>query len=451
MIEKTNVPKLRLDGFVKNWQKKSLGEKMTIFRGASPRPQGDPRYYGGKVPRLMIKDATRDGKFTIPCIDSLTEEGAKKSRYLSAGSVVLSCSGTKVAIPTILGVDACVHDGWLAFKDYIDVEPEFLFYLFVKLHERMQGSATTGGVFNNLTTEIMNNLVMSFPTVEEQQKIATFLSTVDKKITLLTEKKDKLTEYKKGVMQQLFNGRFQVAVQHSQDTSLEPKSEKSGEQGCRQSSGKLIGQSNGNPMFIPPTLRFKADDGSEFPDWEEVMVGSFGRVVTGSTPKTSEPDNYGGDKLFISPADLGGQKFIVDTKTKVSQKGFKSGRVLPEGSVCFVCIGSTIGKVAINRLEAITNQQLNSVIVDRLNYDNRFVFAILEKESIKIKRLAGEQAVPIINKTEFSKYRLVVPTKLEQTKIANFLSAIDQKIDLANSELEKAKHWKKGLLQQMFV
>ncbi|MFA0703663.1 hypothetical protein AB4618_24580, partial [Vibrio sp. 10N.222.48.A8] len=90
------------------------------FRGASPRPKGDPRYYGGKIPRLMIQDATRDGKYTTPCIDFLTDEGAKKSRFLKAGSVVLSCSGTRVAIPTILAVDACVHDGWLAFKNYKD-------------------------------------------------------------------------------------------------------------------------------------------------------------------------------------------------------------------------------------------------------------------------------------------------------------------------------------------
>ena len=76
---------------------------------------------------------------------------------------------------------------------------------------------------------------------EEQQKIASFLSKVDEKIALLTEKKDKLTEYKKGVMQQLFNGKWE--------------------------------NQNGQMTFIPPTLRFKADDGSEFPDWEEKTLG----------------------------------------------------------------------------------------------------------------------------------------------------------------------------------
>jgi len=165
-----NIPKLRFKEYSGEWDKPKLSERMEIFRGASPRPQGDPRYYGGSVPRLMIQDVTRDGKYAYPKIDFLTEEGAKKSRLLKKGSIVLSCSGTRVAIPGILGVDACIHDGWLAFKNFKNVDTDFLYNLFVKLHERMQGSATTGGVFNNLTTSIVRDLKMGFPTLQNNKK-----------------------------------------------------------------------------------------------------------------------------------------------------------------------------------------------------------------------------------------------------------------------------------------
>lgn len=79
--EKIIAPQLRFQEFNREWTKTKLGEKMEIFRGASPRPKGDPKYYGGTVPRLMIQDATRDGKYTIPKIDFLTEEGSKKVDY----------------------------------------------------------------------------------------------------------------------------------------------------------------------------------------------------------------------------------------------------------------------------------------------------------------------------------------------------------------------------------
>src|SRR5690554_6842823 len=114
-MEKQLVPELRFFEFKNEWHKPKLSTKMDVFRGASPRPKGDLRYYGGSVPRLMIEDATRDGKFVFPKIDFLTKAGAEKSRFLNKGSVILSCSGTTVAIPTILGVDACIHDGWLGF------------------------------------------------------------------------------------------------------------------------------------------------------------------------------------------------------------------------------------------------------------------------------------------------------------------------------------------------
>jgi type I restriction enzyme S subunit len=424
MTDRKNVPKLRFAEYVEQWQKEPLSQKMTIFRGASPRPKGDPRYYGGKIPRLMIKDATRDGKYTTPCIDSLTEEGAKKSRYLSAGSVVLSCSGTRVAIPTILKVDACVHDGWLAFKDYINIEPEFLYYLFVKLHERMQGSATTGGVFNNLTTEIMNNLAMSFPAVEEQQKIASFIFKVDKKIDLLTEKKAKLTEYKKGVMQQLFNGKFEKNTQDEKTT------------------------------FIPPTLRFKADDGSDFPDWEENKLSSLTTKISDGIHSTPIYDEMG-DYFFVNGNNLKEGSISIDDNTKrvSSVEAKKHNRPISDNTI-FISINGTIGNMAFYDNQPIMlGKSACYINVNPDMVDKIFVYAYLQQSATQFyftKEVTGS-TIKNLSLKAIKATTVMTPTIIEQQRISEFFSVINKKVELADRELEKAKQWKKGLLQQMFV
>jgi len=96
-----------------DWEVSKLSILGDIIRGASPRPKGDKRYYGGEIPRLMVEDVTRDGKFVIPQVDFLTAEGAKRSRPCKKGTLTIVCSGT-VGVVSFLGTDACIHDGFLA-------------------------------------------------------------------------------------------------------------------------------------------------------------------------------------------------------------------------------------------------------------------------------------------------------------------------------------------------
>ena len=85
-----------------NWVK--LGDVVDIIRGASPRPKGDPRYFGGEIPWVMISDVTKvPGKYRTKTRDGVTPEGAKKSRLLKAGTLILPNIGT-VCVPKILSV-----------------------------------------------------------------------------------------------------------------------------------------------------------------------------------------------------------------------------------------------------------------------------------------------------------------------------------------------------------
>lgn len=196
-----------------------------------------------------------------------------------------------------------------------------------------------------------------------------------------------------------------------------------------------------------PELRFP-----EFKDdaeWEDKKLGDVGDIITGSTPNTSELINYGGDRFFVSPADISDNRYVTTTKTGLSEIGFLKTRQIPANSVLFVCIGSTIGKVAQNEFECATNQQINSVIPLK-EYSSDFLYSALEYSASWISELAGIQAVPIINKTQFSSIKLIFPKLKEQQKIASCLSSLDELIAAHNQKLDLLRDHKKGLMQSLF-
>ena len=141
-----------------------------IVRGSSPRPKGDPRYYGGPVPRLMVQDLTRDGWFVTPKIDSLTLQGAQKSRPINAGTVVMAVSGN-VGLTSILTVDACIHDGFVAFKnlDLDKILPEFLLFMMTFL-KSTHSAREAGAIFKNLTTSQIKEMAIPVPSIPDQMK-----------------------------------------------------------------------------------------------------------------------------------------------------------------------------------------------------------------------------------------------------------------------------------------
>jgi len=194
-----------------------------------------------------------------------------------------------------------------------------------------------------------------------------------------------------------------------------------------------------------PKLRFP-----KFNDrWNTKKISEIGKIITGSTPSTSREEYYNGNKQFVSPIDINDSRYVEDTKTKLTELGFNKGRFIRPFSILFVCIGSTIGKVAQNKQGCITNQQINS-IVPHDEFDCDFIFTLLEKYSSKIKMLAATQAVPIINKSTFAKVKLALPTFPEQQKIASFLTAVDDKIQQLTKKKELLEKYKKGVMQKIF-
>ena len=152
------------------WPMVAIETICTIVRGSSPRPQGDPKYFVGPVPRLMVADITRDGMYATPRIDSLTELGATKSRPMKRGDVIIAVSGNP-GQPTILALDACIHDGFVGLRELSkDVRAEYLYFALLALHVS-HGSQSVGAVFKNLTTDQIREFKIALPPLATQQAI----------------------------------------------------------------------------------------------------------------------------------------------------------------------------------------------------------------------------------------------------------------------------------------
>jgi restriction endonuclease S subunit len=171
------IPALFLDTFgdpatnPKGWRSVELDDLCDLVRGSSPRPQGDRRFFGGPVPRLMISDITRDGTYVTPRTDSLTIEGAARSRPMKAEDVVMAVSGA-VGLPAILAIDACIHDGFVGFRNLRkDVTAQY-FYYYLLVSRRASQSQAVGATFQNLNTDQIRRWIVPIPP-EKHQRIFT--------------------------------------------------------------------------------------------------------------------------------------------------------------------------------------------------------------------------------------------------------------------------------------
>lgn len=394
--KKRFVPKLRFKGFEDNWKTGSL-KKIAVV---NPKTRNLP-----KVFVYIDLESVTDGRLVKEESISINEAPSRAQRVLDKDDILYQTVRPyqKNNLYFNRTGDYVASTGYAQIKSKGDSK-----YLFQFLHTtsfvNIVNRWSTGTSYPAISPSELAKIEVAYPSLKEQQKIASFLTATDRKLQQLNTKKTLLEQYKRGVMQQLFSQK----------------------------------------------LRFKDDDERDHADWEEKKLSDVATIITGSTPPTNNLDFYNGDRLFVSPSDIDNSRFIKTTKTRITDLGFCVGRMVKKGSVVFVCIGSTIGKVAQLTEDSITNQQINSLVCKQGN-SNDFLYSLLEHNGVRIKLLAGVQAVPQINKTDFSTIKFDFPKLKEQQKIANYLSAIDGKIERVSQQIDKTQQFKKGLLQQMFV
>ena len=230
-MKNRKVPKLRFKEFTDEWEEKRLGEIILLQRGSSPRPI--VKYLTASIEGvnwIKIGDTNKENKYIISTTEKITKEGAKKSREVKKGEIILSNS-MSYGRPFILKIDGYIHDGWFVIRKYEkNFLKEFLCQLLTSpLIQKQYKKLAAGGVVENISSELVNSVIVGVTTLQEQQKIADFLSCVDTKISLTEEKLENLKIYKKGIMQKIF----------SQE------------------------------------IRFKDKNGNDYPEWEETKLGDL--------------------------------------------------------------------------------------------------------------------------------------------------------------------------------
>lgn len=282
---------------------------------------------------------------------------------------------------------------WLAYKlDYMN------------LNKLSESSAQPGLSVNKLLC-----LKLVVPSLPEQQKIASFLSAVDERIELLERKKEKLEAYKKGVMQQLFSQQ----------------------------------------------IRFKQDDGSKFPDWEEKRLGEVVKVQGGFAFKSEKFKQTGIPVIRIS--NISNNNNFIETENLVFYDTIKNdvNFTINKGDLLIAMSGATTGKSSIYNLndKAYLNQRVG--LFKRKSkslcyaFLIQFVFSTMFKNQLKSLLVAGAQ--PNISSSDIESIKISLPEFEEQKKIAAFLNTIDENLETLDSQIQSLRTWKKGLLQQMFV
>jgi type I restriction enzyme S subunit len=413
------IPKLRFPEFKGEWEKKKLGEVAEIGRGKSKhRPRDAQFLYGGKYPFIQTGDIKSADLFLTNFSQTYSDAGLKQSKLWDEDTLCITIAAN-IAETTILKIKACFPDsiiGLVPFEN--EAKVLFIKYQFDKFKIDIQ-KLSQGIAQANLNQEKLSNIEFSFPTLPEQQKIATFLTSVDEKLQALKQKKSLLEQYKKGVMQKIF----------SQELRFKP---------ARPSGGD--------------------DNGNDFPDWEEKSLGEVGETYNGLSGKSKE--NFGTGKPYIQYKQIFDDSRIdisrfelVDVSENENQNKVKFGDVF------FTVSSETPNEIGMSSvlLDEIKELYLNSFcfgfrpnsLSELSPYFSKYLFRS-EDFRTEIIKLAQGSTRYNMSKVQLLKIIIHLPSLPEQTAISNFLTSIDDKINHCGQQIAKMEVWKKGLLQGMF-
>lgn len=186
----------------------------------------------------------------------------------------------------------------------------------------------------------------------------------------------------------------------------------------------------------------------------EYKIEDLGKVITGKTPPAKISDAFSTQGIpFVTPKDMDGRRLINKTERYLSSQGVEAVRncLLPQNSIAVSCIGSDMGKTVLLPGKSITNQQINAIVVDSDRFDYKYVYYYLSTLQDAFKAISGGSATPILNKGHFSQFKVSLPVKSVQKKIALILDSLDTKIEINTEINQTLEQMAQALFKSWFV
>lgn len=393
-----NIPKLRFPEFLEEWKVKMLGEITTWTSGGTPSKEV-PHYWNGQIP--WISASSMRGTQYFDSHTKITEEGLKSgSKLAKKGTLLILVRGSMLFNTIPIGMvmrDLSFNQDVKSISVHEVTTSLFILYWFISNESKVLNMVTGTGIgAGKLDLPDLKSLNISLPSLSEQLKIANFLSIVDEKLQTLKKKKSLLETYKKGVKQKIFSQ--ELRFKDNEDNDFDNWEVK-----------KL-----GEVCECLDNMRKPLNDNER-----QKMQGSF--PYWGANNIMDYISNYIFDEQIVLLAEDGGN--FNEFKTRPIANLYK-------------------GKCWVNNHTHVI-KGIEGILI------NEFLYYCLVHKDITGFVSGGTRAK--LTKGEMLKIEIPFPAIEEQTKIANFLIAIDEKIGKVEVQIKQMELWKKGLLQQMFV
>ncbi len=414
-MEKQLIPKLRFPEFQGEFKSEIFNNILSITRLAGYEYSKYWQEDDNKEIIALRGYNIGNGKLELRDLSYISNELSlqlKRSR-LNKGDIIYPCVGT-IGNAVVIEENDKYHIQQNIAKITCNktISPYFISQFLMShlgMKEVMRFNATSSQP--NVLVGSLRQFSINLPSLPEQQKIASFLTDVDDKITQLTKKKELLEQYKKGVMQKIF----------SQELRFKP--DLSGVEGD--------------------------DNGNDFPKWEEKKLGSICNYKNGGSFEQYVSNEGVYNLISLNSLDINGKLKPSHKKVTINDNSLDKGDLVMVLSD--VAHGYFLGLTDIVPDNTFVLNQRMGALKPKININSYFLKTYINFNQKYFKLMGQGSSQQNLSKGDILKFTVKTPIIEEQIKIANFLSDIDIKIEVLNTKIENSKAFKKGLLQQMFV
>lgn len=399
-----NIPKLRFKEFTDDWKTHKL--KNICYINPKSSNLNDKFYY-------IDLECVQSGRLKyIQCINKL-EAPSRAQRVLLPQDIlfqsVRAYQKNSYFFKKENDIQTVASTGYAQLRTKKELSLYIYYYLYFQKFIDKVNKLSTGTSYPAINSTDLGMININIPSFQEQEKIANFLTTIDKKIENLANTITSLENQKKGLLQQIFSQK----------------------------------------------LRFKDKNGNNYPNWEKKKLGDTLLIQRGGSPRPIS-DYITNDKNGLNWIKIGdcspNSNIITSTKEKIKPEGLSKTREVFIGDL-ILSNSMSFGRPYILNINGCIHDGWLLLRNTKKIYNLQFLCYILGSEytTKQYKKLASGSTVNNLNIELVSSVDITIPCLEEQTKIADFLSAFDRKLENQKAQLEHWQQIKKGLLQQMFV